>query len=218
MTQVTVSAFRVVPDFARGLVRDLRVRWALEELGKPYDMNLIDFDDRQGTAYRALQPFGQVPAVEVDGAPMFETGAILFALAEGTPLMAPGVGGRNVTLTWMFAALNTVEPDIALLSTNDFARTDVAWTRDARETLVGFIERKLGVLDTTLADRDYLAGSFTVADILMSTVLRFLNHTDLVAGFPNVAAYQARCESRPAFRRALDAQFADYDRPLVAAA
>jgi glutathione S-transferase len=217
MVQMTVSAFRVVPEFARGLVRDLRVRWALEELGHDYDMKLIEFEDRQGPAYRTLQPFGQVPAIEIDGAPMFESGAILFALAEGTPLMADGTTGRNETLTWMFAALNTVEPNIATLAGNDFARGDVEWARAARDTLVEGVEKKLAVLDSLLAKRDYLVGTFTVADILMVTVLRFINHTPIVSAFGNVHAYVERCESRPAFRKALDGQLADFDRPRIAA-
>lgn len=217
MVQMTVSAFRVVPEFARGLVRDLRVRWALEELGRDYDTKLIEFEDRLSPAYLAVQPFGQVPAIEIDGAPMFESGAILFALAEGTPLMADGAAGRNETLTWMFAALNTIEPNIAMLAGNDFARSDVAWARAARDTLVEGIEKKLAVLDSLLTERDYLAGTFTVADILMVTVLRFINHTPIVAAFSNVHAYVARCQARPAFSKALNDQLADFDRPRIAA-
>ncbi len=209
---IEVSAFKWVPPFARGLVRDLRVRWALEEAGLPYRARLIDFDDRETAAYRALQPFGQVPVYRDGELAMFESGAIVLHIAAGAPaLMPPDQDGRARATAWLFAALNSIEPPIQNLAELDLFNADQEWARLRRPGLVAFVEQRLGELAASLGDRDYLeAGGFTAGDLMMVTVLRNLRHTELMAQFPTLAAYQARCEARPAFQKALAAQLGDF--------
>ena len=209
---IEVSAFKWVPPFARGLVRDLRVRWALEEAGLPYRARLIDFDDRETAAYRALQPFGQVPVYRDGELAMFESGAIVLHIAAGAPaLMPPDQDGRARATAWLFAALNSIEPPIQNLAELDLFNADQEWARLRRPGLVAFVEQRLGELASNLGDKDYLeADGFTAGDLMMVTVLRNLRHTDLMAKFPNLAAYQARCEARPAFQAALAAQLGDF--------
>ena len=209
---IEVSAFKWVPPFARGLVRDLRVRWALEEAGVPYRVRLIDFDDRETAAYRALQPFGQVPAYHDGELSMFESGAIVLHIAAGAPALMPtDAGGQARATTWLFAALNSIEPPIQNLAELDLFNADQEWARLRRPGLVAFVEQRLGELAASLGDKDYLeADGFTAGDLMMVTVLRNLRHTDLMAKFPNLAAYQARCEARPAFQAALAAQLGDF--------
>ncbi|MBB3893105.1 glutathione S-transferase [Phenylobacterium haematophilum] len=209
---IEVSAFKWVPPFARGLVRDLRVRWALEEAGVPYRVRLIDFDDRETAAYRALQPFGQVPAYHDGELSMFESGAIVLHIAAGAPALMPtDAGGQARATTWLFAALNSIEPPIQNLAELDLFNADQEWARLRRPGLVAFVEQRLGELASNLGDKDYLeADGFTAGDLMMVTVLRNLRHTDLMAKFPNLAAYQARCEARPAFQAALAAQLGDF--------
>ena len=209
---IEVSAFKWVPPFARGLVRDLRVRWALEEAGLPYRARLIDFDDRETAAYRALQPFGQVPVYRDGELAMFESGAIVLHIAAGAPaLMPPDQDGRARATAWLFAALNSIEPPIQNLAELDLFNADQEWARLRRPGLVAFVEQRLRELAASLGDSDYLeAGGFTAGDLMMVTVLRNLRHTDLMAKFPTLAAYQARCEARPAFQNALAAQLGDF--------
>ncbi|MBS0488444.1 MAG: glutathione S-transferase family protein [Proteobacteria bacterium] len=209
---IEVSAFKWVPPFARGLVRDLRVRWALEEAGLPYRARLIDFDDRETAAYRALQPFGQVPTYRDGELAMFESGAIVLHIAAGAPaLMPPDRDGRARATAWLFAALNSIEPPIQNLAELDLFNADQEWARLRRPGLVAFVEQRLGELAASLGDRDYLEeDGFTAGDLMMVTVLRNLRHTDLMAKFPTLAAYQARCEARPAFQKALAAQLGDF--------
>ena len=209
---IEVSAFKWVPPFARGLVRDLRVRWALEEAGLPYRARLIDFDDRETAAYRALQPFGQVPVYRDGELAMFESGAIVLHIAAGAPaLMPPDQDGRARATAWLFAALNSIEPPIQNLAELDLFNADQEWARLRRPGLVAFVEQRLGELAASLADKDYLEeGGFTAGDLMMVTVLRNLRHTELMAQFPTLAAYQARCEARPAFQKALAAQLGDF--------
>ena len=209
---IEVSAFKWVPPFARGLVRDLRVRWALEEAGVPYRVRLIDFDDRETAAYRALQPFGQVPAYHDGELSMFESGAIVLHIAAGAPALMPtDAGGQARATTWLFAALNSIEPPIQNLAELDLFNADQEWARLRRPGLVAFVEQRLRELAASLGDSDYLeAGGFTAGDLMMVTVLRNLRHTDLMAKFPTLAAYQARCEARPAFQKALAAQLGDF--------
>ena len=209
---IEVSAFKWVPPFARGLVRDLRVRWALEEAGLPYRARLIDFDDRETAAYRALQPFGQVPVYRDGELAMFESGAIVLHIAAGAPaLMPPDQDGRARATAWLFAALNSIEPPIQNLAELDLFNADQEWARLRRPGLVAFVEQRLGELAASLGDRDYLEeDGFTAGDLMMVTVLRNLRHTDLMAKFPTLAAYQARCEARPAFQKALAAQLGDF--------
>jgi glutathione S-transferase len=210
---IRVSAFRWVPPAVQGLVRDLRVRWALEEAGLPYEEHLIGPDDQKSERYRALQPFGQVPVLEEDDNAMFESGAIVLHIAERSPALMPDDGHeRERVRTWMFAALNSMEPPIMMLNFMDLQPGGVPEGAQAlRETVAGWIGMRLDNLARFLGDREHLvAGRFTAADLLMTTVLRILGNTDLVAQRPSLDAYRQRGEARPAFRKALDAQLAAF--------
>jgi glutathione S-transferase len=212
---IRVSAFRWVPPFARGLVRDLRVRWALEEAGLPYEQRLIGRDDQRSDGYRRLQPFGQVPAYEEDGLVLFESGAIVLHVAERSATLLPSDPKRRARVTaWMFAALNSMEPAIQNLASIDLFYANEEWAKERRPGAEEAAKGRLADLAAALDGREYLEDRFTAGDLLMTTVLRILRHTDLVARFPVLAAYQARCEERPAFRRALAAQMAAFtDQP-----
>jgi glutathione S-transferase len=212
MQQITITGFRQVPDFARGLVRDLRLRWVLNELGRDYAVRLIEQSEREDASFLELQPFGMVPSLIADGRSTFESGAILFTLAEGTDLAGPSQRERNEVLTWIFAALNTVEPFVTLLFGNDLARSDKSWAKEARGDIVAVVDRRLAVLEARVGQQEYLLSRFTAADIAMVTTLRFLNHADELARFPSVAAYVTRCEQRPAFVSALSAQLDAFDQ------
>lgn len=219
MTNITVTAFKWIPPFAQGLIRDLRVRWALEEAGLPHEMLLVDLEARGGPENRARHPFGMVPAFRADGAPPFETGAILHWIGTRSEKLMPADDeGRAQTLTWMFAALNTVEPPVEHLFDIDQLYTDEPWAKLRRPSAEEDARARLDALAKWLDGRDYLVGRFTVADILMVTVLRFLRHTDLIDQYPAVAAYVARCQDRPAFKRALEAQMSDFERHAPIAA
>ena len=208
---IKVSAFRWVPPFARGLVRDLRVRWALEEAGLPYDELLVGLEDLATADYHALQPFGQVPCYAEDGLKLFESGAIVLHIAERSDALLPAdPAARARALTWLFAALNTVEPPIQELGELDMFHTGEAWTKERRPAVVAKIERRLAELSAALDGRDYLDDRFTAADLMMTTVLRIPRHTDLVAKMPALEAYRLRCEARPAFARALAAHLAPF--------
>lgn len=219
MNEITVWGFRWVPPFAQGLVRDLRVRWALEEAGCPYEVRLIDADDRKSTAYLLRQPFGMVPAFEADGRGLFESGAIVhFIATDSTVLMPIDPRERANVLTWMFAALNTVEPPIQNLLDIDLLHGDETWAKLRRPAVVDAVNLRLEALSTWLAGPNYLIHRFTAADILMTTALRFIRHTDLVAGFPVLDAYVKRCEARPAFQKVLRNQMTEYTRNAPVAA
>ena len=219
MDRITVTGFRWAPPFARGLVRDLRVRWALEEAGLPYDVTLIDFADLGSSAYRQRQPFGMVPAFEADGRWLFESGAIVHLIAtDSAALMPADRHERANTVTSMFAALNTVEPPVQHLSVMDLQQSEEQWAKLRRPGAIDAVKVRLGALAAWLYGRDYLVDRFTAADVLMTTVLRLIRHTDLVAEYPALDAYVKRCEARPAFQRALRDQMADYARNTPAAA
>jgi len=209
---ITVTAFKWVPPLVRGLVRDLRVRWALEEAGLAYAQKLIGFED-QGTAwYRAQQPFGQVPVLEDDGLTLFESGSIVLHIAEKSPvLLPPSPEARARAVTWVFAALNTMEGAIWQLSELDLAFPNEDWAKERRPMAEQFAAKRLAELSAALGDKDYLDGAFTAGDLMMATVLRILRHTDLVQREANLGAYLARCEARPAFQRALAAQLAAFE-------
>ena len=212
---IKLTAFGSVPPFAQGLVRDVRVRWALEEAGIPYQEKLVGREDRASPAYRALQPFGQVPAIETDELKLFESGAIVLHIAEKSEALMPAeANGRARTRAWMFAALNSVEPPIDKLAEIDLFHSGEAWTLARRPMVVEMVQNRLGALEDWLDGRDYLEDRFTAGDLMMTTVLRILRHTDLVSGRPALKAYQERCEARPAFRKAL----ADHLRPFAAGA
>jgi glutathione S-transferase len=219
MDKITVTGFRWAPPFAQGLVRDLRVRWALEEAGFPYEVGLIDFGDLSSPAYRQKHPFGMVPAFEADGRGLFESGAIVHHIAVDSPALMPADRhGRANTVTWMFAALNTIEPPLQNLAVIDLRQSEEQWAKLRRPAAVDAVKVRLGALSAWLDGRDYLVDRFTAADILMTTVLRLVRHTDLVAELPALDAYVKRCEARPAFQKALRDQMADYARNAPVAA
>ena len=210
---ISVSAFKWVPPFAQGLVRDLRVRWALEEAGLPYQARLIGRDDQASADYRALQPFGQVPAFEEDGLAFFESGAIVLHIAARCETLLPAdEAARARAVTWLFAAINSIEPAIQQLAEIDLGNADKEWAKARRPEVEKRVQRRLAELAACLGERNYLEGRFTAGDLMMTSVLRILRHTDLVAAEPNLAAYQARCEARPAFGRALRDQMAAFDK------
>jgi glutathione S-transferase len=217
---ITVSAFAWVPPFARGLVRDLRVRWALEEVGLAYQTKLIDAEDKKSAAYRAMQPFGQVPFYQEDDLVLFESGAILLHIAAKSDVLMPADATSRAQVTaWMFAAVNTIEPYVANLTTIDLFNADQEWAKARRPAELEKVQTRLSALTQRLGARDYLETSnFTVADLLMTTVLRIPRHCDLLAQYPALDTYRQRCEARPAFKRALDAQMADFvEQPPAAA-
>lgn len=210
---IRVTAYRWVPQLAQGLVRDLRVRWALEEAGLPYEEHLIGPDDQKSDRYRALQPFGQVPVLEEDEAAMFESGAIVLHIAERSPALMPDDGHeRDRVRTWMFAAINTIEPPISTLGFINLQPGGVTeGTKPLHDRVTGFVTMRLDSLVRFLGDREHLvAKRFTAADLLMTTVLRALRNTDLVAQRPTLEAYKKRNEERPAFVKALAAQLATF--------
>jgi len=210
---IKLTAFRSVPPIVQGLVRDVRVRWALEEAGIPYQERLIGREDLATTSYRALQPFGQVPAIETDELKLFESGAIVLHIAEKSVALLPSdANGRARTRAWMFAALNSVEPPIQNLAGIDLSHAGEAWAVARRPMVVEMVQMRLEALEGWLDGRDYLEDRFTAGDLLMTTVLRMLRHTDIVTGRPMLKAYQERCEARPAFQKAL----ADHLRPFAA--
>jgi glutathione S-transferase len=213
---ITISAFRWVPPFAQGLVRDLRVRWALEEAGLPYEEKLIGPDDQISAEYRHLQPFGQVPVYlerdEGSELELFESGAILLHIAGKSETLLPADTAERARATaWVFAALNSIEPHVQNLAFIDLFNADQAWARERRPGAVQMVEKRLDDLSAWLDGKDYLEGRFTVGDLMMTSVLRILRHTDLVARHPTLAAFQQRCEARPAFQKAL----ADQLRPFA---
>jgi glutathione S-transferase len=204
---ITISAFRWVPPFARGQVRDLRVRWALEEAGLAYRTRLLAQGDQDTPEYRALQPFGQVPIYEEDGRTLFETGAIVLHVGARCEALLPAdEAARDRAVQWLIAALNSVEPHIMNVAALMFYEGE-EWARLRRPSATDFARRRLGALAGALGDKPFLDGErFTAGDLMMTTVLRIL--PELVEG--GLAAYVERCTARPAFRRALDAQMADF--------
>jgi len=212
---ITISAFGMVPPFAQGLVRDLRVRWALEEAGIPYQARLLEQEDKNTAAYRALQPFGQVPIFQEGDFVMFETGAIVQHIAERSPTLSPlDPEGRLRMNTWLFAALNSVEPALENVIHIDLFYPNEAWAKERRPGAVAFAVKRLDGLAAWLEGREYLEDDrFTAADLMMTTVLRIPRNTDLVTS----NAYVRRCEARPAFHRALAAQAAPYEEATAAA-
>ncbi|UQA56847.1 glutathione S-transferase family protein [Polyangium aurulentum] len=209
---ITVTAFKWVPPFAQGLVRDLRVRWALEEAGLAYDTRLIGQEDKTSADYRALQPFGQVPAFEEDGRVLFESGAIVLHIGERSEALLPAdEAGRARAVAWVFAALNSIEVFIQQLAEIDLFYPDQEWAKLNRPRVEGAVKKRLQELAAWIGDREYLEDRFTAGDLMMTTVLRVLRHTDLVDAEPVLKAYKERCERRPAFQKALAAQMASFE-------
>lgn len=202
-----VSAFRAVPPFAQGYVRDLRVRWALEEAGLPYEAALIDGDEKNSESYRAWQPFGQVPGYRDDEVEMFESGAIVLHISEKSEALCPrDAAGRARVLTWVIAALNSVEPFLWNLTGFNGEGAGEAWAARHRAELEEALNRRLAPLERRLGEQDFLEERFTAGDLIMSTALREVIAFASLARYPALAAYVERCTARPAFKRALEAQ------------
>ena len=213
MTKIRVSVFRAVPPFAQGLVRDLRVRWALEEAGEPYSEHVIGPEDQKSEAYRRQQPFGQVPAYQEGDLVLFESGAIVHHIAQRCEALMPADPADRARVTaWMFAAMNSIEPQIQNLAAIDLFFAQEDWAKARRPGAVEIVQKRLGDLAAWLGERSYLEDRFTAADLLMVTVLRILRHTNIVAQIPVLESYRLRCEARPAFQRALAAQMAVFAR------
>jgi glutathione S-transferase len=209
---ITISAFKWVPDFARGQVRDLRVRWALEEAGQPYQTRLLEQGDQDKPDYRAVQPFGQVPIFEEDGLVLFESGAIVLHIGERSETLLPKeAGGRARATQWLIAALNSIEPFMMNVAMIDLFYAKEEWAKLRRPGAVEFVQKRLSALSKSLGDKPFLDGErFTAGDLMMTTVLRILQNTDIVAGDKRLAAYVERCSARLAFKRALEAQIGDF--------
>jgi glutathione S-transferase len=210
---INCYAFGAVPPFAQGVVRDLRVRWALEEAGIPYRITLVG--DHEGavprSTYRTIQPFGQVPAIEDGSLTLFESGAIVLYVAERSETLLPAdPAARAQVIQWMFAALNTIETPLQQLALIDLFYADQNWAKERRPAVVESARGRLAELAGSLGGRQHLVGSFSAADILMTSVLRMLRHTDLLSEQPALVAYKERCEARPAFEKALAGQMAAF--------
>jgi glutathione S-transferase len=209
---ITITAFDWVPDFAKGQVRDLRVRWALEEVGQSYAVRSLSQGQQKADPHRALQPFGQVPTYEEEGLTLFESGAIVLHIAERFGHLLPkDRDARARAIEWMFAALNTVEPPIMDYSIATIFEADQPWSAPRLPAVEARIDERLGELTRRLGEREWLDGDcFTAGDLLMVAVLRILDGSDMLAKHPALTAYVARGTARPAFARALDAQLAGF--------
>ena len=203
----TITAFEASPDRGRGLARDMRVRWALEEVGQPYDVRLVSFREMKEPAHLALHPFGQIPTYEEGDLAIFETGAIVFHVAQRhAGLLPEDANARARAITWMFAALNTVEPPIVELEQAPYAEGDKPWHAERMPMLEDRVRVRLDQLSRPLGDADWLDGAFSAGDLMMVMVLRRLEGSGLLEEYPTLSAYIARGEARPAYRRAFDAQ------------
>ncbi|MCF7220738.1 glutathione S-transferase family protein [Marilutibacter chinensis] len=203
----TITAFRASPDGGRGLARDMRVRWALEEVGRPYDVRLLSFEEMKQPAHLALHPFGQIPTYEADDLVLFESGAIVLHLAERFEGLLPAdANARARAIAWMFAALNTVEPPIVEREQVTYTEGDKPWYAHRLPLLEERIRHRLGQLSGRLGVRDWLAGAFSAGDLMMVMVLRRLEGMEILEDFPTLVAYVARGQSRPAYQRAFAAQ------------
>ena len=209
---ITISAFRWVPEFAYGQVRDLRARWALEEVGILYKTRLLEQGDQDKPDYRALQPFGQVPILQDGDFTLFESGAIVLHIGERSETLLPKDPLARARATqWLIAALNSIEPSLMNVALIDLFYANEEWAKLRRPGAVDFAKRRLAGLSKSLGDKPYLDGErFTAGDLMMTTVLRILKHTDIVTSDKRLAAYIERCTSRPAFTRAFNAQIGDF--------
>ena len=208
---ITITAFERSPDGGQGLARDTRVRWALEEVGQPYEVRPLSFRAMKEAAHLALHPFGQIPTYEEGDLALFETGAIVFHIGERYAGLLPGdANARARAITWMFAALNTVEPPILELVTARIFEGDKPWAKDRLPLVEDRVRSRLQQLSVRLGDADWLDGAFSAGDLLMVSVLLRVKSSGMLNGFPNLAAYLARGEARPAYKRAFDAQLAAY--------
>jgi glutathione S-transferase len=206
---ITITAFERSPDGGKGLARDTRVRWALEEAGLPYEVRLVSFTGMKEPAHLAVHPFGQIPTYEEGDLALFETGAIVFHIAERHPALLPTEpDARARAITWMFAALSSVEPPVLDLQTAKFAEGDKSWAQERMPLVFDRIRARLSQLADRLGDAEWLDGKFSAGDLLMVSVLLRLRMSGILDEFPTLAAYVARGEARPAYQRAFAAQLA----------
>ena len=205
----TITAFETSPDRGRGLARDTRVRWALEEAGQPYEVRLVSFAAMKEPAHRALHPFGQIPTYEEGDLVLFESGAIVLHIAERHAGLLPGdANARARAIAWMFAAINSVEPPILDLVTVKLVEGDKPWSEQRLPLVQDRIRVRLGELSTRLGDAEWLDGAFSAGDLMMVAVLLRLRMSGMLDGYPNLSAYVSRAEARPAYKRAFAAQLA----------
>lgn len=203
----TITAFRQSPDRGRGLARDMGVRWALEEVGQPYEVRLRSFSELKEPAHLALQPFGQIPTYEEGDLVLFESGSIIFHIAERhAGLLPDDANARARAISWMFAALSTIEPPIVERSMAMVLERDETWYEQRQAAIDGRIRGRLKLLSDRLGGAEWLDGAFSAGDLLMVNVLRRLQSSGLLDEFAGISAYVARGEARPAFKRAFDAQ------------
>ena len=208
----TVTAFARSPDRGQGLGRDMPVRWALEEAGQPYEVRLRSISELKEPAHRSIHPFGQIPAYENGGLTLFESGSIVFHIAQSHAGLLPGdANARARAITWMFAALSTIEPPIVERSMATIFERDKPWFAERQAMLDDRLRGRLRDLSARLGDADWLDGAFTAGDLMMIAVMRRLKSSGILAEYPNLSAYVARGEARPAFKRAFDAQLADFN-------
>jgi glutathione S-transferase len=210
---IEITALRWVPPLAQGLVRDLRVRWALDEAGLPYKERLVGPEEQKSDEYRTRQPFGQVPVYEDDGLVLFESGAIVLHIAERSrELMPAEAAAREHVRMWMFAALNSIEQHLQLLAEIEIHHVDAHWARERRPTALQRARTRLADLDRALHGKAYLVDDrFSAADLMMTTVLRIPRQSAILGEFPEVEAYRLRCEARPAFKKALADQLRRFE-------
>lgn len=214
---ITITAFESSPDRGQGLARDMRVRWALEEVGQAYGVRLVSFAALKAPEHRRLHPFGQIPTYEEGDLILFESGAIVFHVAERhAGLLPDDPNARARALAWMFAALNTVEPPIVDLEFATYVERDKSWYKERLPILEDRIRTRLDELTARLGRSDWLDGDFSAADVLMVTVLRRLTGSAVLNDYPSLAAYIARAEARPAYKRAFDAQYAVFSESEAA--
>jgi glutathione S-transferase len=207
----TITAFERSPDGGRGLARDMRVRWALEETGQPYAVRFVSFDQMKQQAHRALHPFGQIPTYEEGDLVLFESGAIVLHVAQRSRGLLPDeANARARAITWMFAALNTVEPPILDRETAGYMERDESWYDERLPILADRVHDRLNPLSARLGDADWLDGAFSAGDLVMVSVLLRLKSSGLLDPYPNLSAYIARGEARPAYQRAFEAQRAAF--------
>jgi glutathione S-transferase len=212
---LTITAFEASPDRGRGLARDMPVRWALEEVGQPYDVRLVSFREMKEPAHRARHPFGQIPTYEEGDLTLFESGAIVFHIAERHAGLLPDEpNARARAITWMFAAQTTVQPPIVDREAALYLERDKAWHEERLPILEDRIRVRLGELSARLGAADWLDDAFSAGDLLMVTVLRRLEGSGIVEDYPNLSAYVARGEARPAYQRAFADQLAVFTRTL----
>jgi glutathione S-transferase len=206
---IVITAFERSPDGGKGLARDTRVRWALEEAGQPYEVRLVSFRAMKEPAHLALHPFGQIPTYEEGDLALFETGAIVFHIAERHAGLLPREpNARARAITWIFAALNTVEPAVLDLATARLLEGDKPWSKERLPVVEDRVRNRLGPLSARLGDADWLDGAFSAGDLMMVSVLLRLRSSGILDEFPKLAAYVARGEARPAYKRAFAAQLA----------